>query len=994
MPEINTQRLENFVARFTRLIESQPKEAALLSQGRELLHDLVKQDDWLDQPLREPHAIHYQQYLLYLDPKERFSVVSFVWGPGQSTPIHDHTVWGLIGMLVGSEKCQPYSRMSDGRWVPAGLQLDLLPGDVEVISPRLGDVHKVWNAFQDQSSISIHVYGGNIGRISRHVYQLDGQMKDFVSGYSAVSSNVPSAVKTSQTPSLAQATSTVRGVNTSLTTQDASLNSSTNLDVTSSSSNAPTPASAVKSWMSKKAIDQVNSLAPKSIASGKNITQETQSGLSPLFASAINASPTPLPAEAFSPIPSQSQPVSPQAQSSSSVNSALNSATAQSLRQSPTAFSANGSGLSIRPRSETERAPHFAPPVAEPAITPSLPTTSVSQEGSLVDPNSRTVFPSISSSMESTPQITPRTFPQASSQATPQASPQVVAPIDLSGSRGQSEISSGPQINSFYEAPLERVGLPNSVAGPLSKSALWVRERLLARQEIALIDLREEDPFARGHPLFAAQLPISRVEMDAYRRLPCPYTPIVLYHDDVEVSIRVQETLLQMGYKAVFLLDNGLRAWQQAGLEMFIDVNVPSKAFGELVAVQKNTPHVSATQLKFWLDQNADLVVLDARRFDEYQTMSIPKATSVPGAELVLRARSLAPRVTTRIVVNCAGRTRSIIGAQSLLNAGIPNPVCALENGTIGWVLAGQALETGCDRTYGAVNEMDLSKAKMSALALAIRSGVQRIDLQEFQTMSAELSRTTYLFDVRSLQEFEEGHLPKAIHAPGGQLVQETDHFAPVRGARIVLYDTDGVRAMMSASWLAQMAWDVYVIKDVRLGDLTRKDTRYFNLPAAIGECTEVTPEVLKQWLSQRNNLAMVVDVSTSAHYVKRHIPGAWWILRSQMSQDFNRVHKANRYVLTSEDGLSARFAWQELRSCVKANVDVYVLVGGTQAWAEMGFSLQQGETYLASPRIDRYKRPYEGVQNSAQAMQAYLDWEFGLVEQLGRDGTHHFRVV
>ena len=148
MPEINTQRLENFVARFTRLIESQPKEAALLTQGRELLHDLVKQDDWLVGGLREPHASHYQQYLLYLDPKERFSVVSFVWGPGQFTPIHDHTVWGLIGMLMGSEKCQPYSRMSDGRWVPAGLQLHLLPGDVEAVSPRLGDVHKVWNAFR------------------------------------------------------------------------------------------------------------------------------------------------------------------------------------------------------------------------------------------------------------------------------------------------------------------------------------------------------------------------------------------------------------------------------------------------------------------------------------------------------------------------------------------------------------------------------------------------------------------------------------------------------------------------------------------------------------------------------------------------------------------------------------------------------------------------------------------------------------------------------
>jgi rhodanese-related sulfurtransferase len=394
------------------------------------------------------------------------------------------------------------------------------------------------------------------------------------------------------------------------------------------------------------------------------------------------------------------------------------------------------------------------------------------------------------------------------------------------------------------------------------------------------------------------------------------------------------------------------------------------------------------------LDQNADLVVLDARRFDEYQTMSIPKATSVPGAELVLRARTLAPRVTTRIVVNCAGRTRSIIGAQSLLNAGIPNPVCALENGTIGWVLAGQSLESGRDQTYGAVNEVDLSKAKMSALALAIRCGVKRIDMQEFQAMSTETTRATYLFDVRSAQEFLEGHLPKAIHAAGGQLVQETDHFVPVRGARVVLYDTEGVRAMMSASWLAQMAWEVYVIKDVRPGDLTRKDTRYLDPPEWSGACPEVTPELLKEWLAQRNNLSLVVDLSSSAHYVKQHIPGAWWLLRSKMKEDFGRVHKANRYILTSEDGLSARFAWAELRSCVKPNVEIFVLSGGTKAWSEKGFSVQQGESYLASARIDRYQRPYEGVQNSAQAMQAYLDWEYGLVEQLRKDATHHFRVV
>jgi predicted metal-dependent enzyme (double-stranded beta helix superfamily) len=136
--------------------------------------------------LAQPHPQHYQQFLLYADPQDRFSVVSFVWGPGQATPVHDHTVWGLVGMLRGSESCQPYSRMSDGRWVPAGFQVDMLPGDIEAVSPRIGDVHKVWNALRDQVSISIHVYGGNIGKIERHSYREDGSRATFVSGYSNV----------------------------------------------------------------------------------------------------------------------------------------------------------------------------------------------------------------------------------------------------------------------------------------------------------------------------------------------------------------------------------------------------------------------------------------------------------------------------------------------------------------------------------------------------------------------------------------------------------------------------------------------------------------------------------------------------------------------------------------------------------------------------------------------------------------------------------------
>jgi len=252
------------------------------------------------------------------------------------------------------------------------------------------------------------------------------------------------------------------------------------------------------------------------------------------------------------------------------------------------------------------------------------------------------------------------------------------------------------------------------------------------------------------------------------------------------------------------------------------------------------------------------------------------------------------------------------------------------------------------------------------------------------------------LFDVRTPEEYSVSHLKGALSAPGGQLVQETDHNAPVRGARIVLYDTDGVRAFMTGSWLVQLGWDVSVIKNVSLKDLTAStelnDT--IELPPPLGPIDEATPAQVKEWIANRTNLTLVIDVGDSAQYVKRHIPGAWWILRSQMHQDFNRVHKANRYILTCTDGSASRYAVEELKQLVRPGVQVMWLKGGNTAWIENGFSTQQGESYVVSPRIDRYRRPYEGTQNPVQAMQAYLDWEFGLVDQLKRDGTHGFKVI
>jgi 3-mercaptopropionate dioxygenase len=178
-------RLRIFVQDMTALVERTPHEPAVLAEGERLLAALVGHDDWLPDEFAQPHPQYYQQYLLHCDPHERFSVVSFVWGPGQRTPIHDHTVWGLIGMLRGAESCQSYSRGRDGRLI-AGAATRLTPGTIAAVSPRIGDIHLVTNAYDDRPSISIHVYGANIGAVARHVYDGEtGAPKDFVSGYAS-----------------------------------------------------------------------------------------------------------------------------------------------------------------------------------------------------------------------------------------------------------------------------------------------------------------------------------------------------------------------------------------------------------------------------------------------------------------------------------------------------------------------------------------------------------------------------------------------------------------------------------------------------------------------------------------------------------------------------------------------------------------------------------------------------------------------------------------
>jgi len=527
-----------------------------------------------------------------------------------------------------------------------------------------------------------------------------------------------------------------------------------------------------------------------------------------------------------------------------------------------------------------------------------------------------------------------------------------------------------------------------------------IRHALLEGDEIALLDAREEGPYSLAHPLFAVSVPLSRVELLALDLIPRKTAPIVVYDDGEGVAEPAARRLRALGYTEVALLKGGLSGWIAAGYEVYRDVNVASKAFGEWVEHHRHTPSLPAGEVKALLDAKADLVVLDARRFEEYRTMSIPGGISVPGAELVKRVFDIAPSPDTLVVVNCAGRTRSIIGAQSLVNAGIPNRVAALRNGTIGWTLANQTLEQGRADRFPEVSPDGDAKGRAAARAVADRAGVGRIDAHRLDALRGDERRTLHLFDVRTPEEYAAGHLPGFRHAAGGQLVQATDEYVAVRGARLVLADDPagggGPRADMTASWLAQLGWDVVVLEgDVaRLGLETGPDRATLPPPPDV-PVEAIAPRDLLGLLE--NGEAAVIDLARSPRYRAGHIPGAWFAVRARLAAALDRLPRGVRPVLTSPDGVLARFAVVDLAGRDREGRPgpaPLLLAGGTEGWVAAGLPLSPALDRLGPEPDDVYKRPYEGTDNSAAAMQGYIDWELELVAQLVRDGTHRFRVI
>jgi rhodanese-related sulfurtransferase len=503
--------------------------------------------------------------------------------------------------------------------------------------------------------------------------------------------------------------------------------------------------------------------------------------------------------------------------------------------------------------------------------------------------------------------------------------------------------------------------------------------------ELALLDVREELIFSRGHLLHARSLPLSRLELRIRALVPRRATRVVMVDDGDGLAQRAAGTLARLGYTDIAHLDGGIASWTGAGFELFSGINVPSKAFGEFVEHADATPNIGAEELEKLLRERANVVVLDSRPFDEYSRMSIPTGIDVPGAELVLRVRDLAPSPDTTVVVNCAGRTRSIIGAQSLINAGVPNKVVALRNGTMGWNLAGFTCDSGQTRRAPSPSADALAWAKSAAARVADRFGVRRIESADLERFRKDSARTLYVFDVRDPDEYAAGHVADSVSAPGGQLVQATDQYVGTLGARLVLVDEKEVRALMTGSWLRQIGFrDVFVL--AQKGE--ERGSRAEDVPG-LAQRPELAldPAGLADLLT--HGAATIIDLSLSRTYRRGHIPGAWFAIRARLKQALENIPAREYLVLTSEDGRLADLTAPELAALSQRKVRY--LKGGNAAWQAAGHPLTADEAHMADEPIDVWLRPYERAGGVSEAMVEYLTWETDLPERIARDGTADF---
>lgn len=505
----------------------------------------------------------------------------------------------------------------------------------------------------------------------------------------------------------------------------------------------------------------------------------------------------------------------------------------------------------------------------------------------------------------------------------------------------------------------------------------------------AVIDVRERGEFNDGQIPNATSLPRSQIEFRLAGLVPNANIPIIVYDEGRERATLAAKTLIELGYEQTSVLDGGLTAWQEDGGPTASGLNVPSKTFGEKVHSETHVPEITPEELDGLRRTATDLMILDVRTPEEYGRFCIPGGLNVPGGDLILWAEELKRYPDRSVVVNCAGRTRSIIGTAALRRLGV-NHVRALKNGTMGWVLAGFALESKPAKESPAVPDESRDQARAAALRLAEEEQIPLISPQELSNISlAGADTVVYFLDVRSENEYEAGHIPGSLSLPGGQAVQRVDDFVAVRNGRIVFISNQSSRAMMAAYWYKRMGYqDVRVLRGGleawRANSGSVISGWDGNDPLGLGQAREIARMITAEEAEGlvQSECTMILDVGSSRDYEAAHIPGAKWISRGwlEIKLSADLADKGACILLSCRNGRHSILAAYALEQLGYRNA--FVLSGGINAWSSAGFPTETGLAVCLSEPNDVVLSP--SVRGNKEDMRRYLDWEMKLAARSG----------
>ena len=504
-------------------------------------------------------------------------------------------------------------------------------------------------------------------------------------------------------------------------------------------------------------------------------------------------------------------------------------------------------------------------------------------------------------------------------------------------------------------------------------SVAALASRFSGNNEFALVDPREAGVYSRGHILGSTNIPLSRLELDLPRLVPENQSEIILACDDGSLVDRTRVRLEQLGYANVHELEGGIDAWALAGYVLFSGVNVVSKAFGEFVEATLGTPHIDVQELKSWIEDGKEHFLLDGRSPGEHSEFCIPGAQHCANGDLPAIAEVLASRPDQPVVVHCAGRTRSIIGAQVLIDSAIPNPVYALKNGTLDWQYMGYELEHGAHRPFPQPDPESRTKSRKITASRALEYGIESVDEKAILAYR-QGQGTTYVFDIRSRQEYLCGSLQETENVAGGQLVQCTDQHIAVRNSCIVLCDDDGIRATSAAIWLKRMGWKnlyVHTMDDPSIIPTVSN--------AAAIEIRKVTASELKAQMDAGS--VTVLDIRSGIKYQRGHVPESHYISRHPAGYEA-RVPKGRPVVLVADDPDYCALVAAE---CAQYGHEIAVLEDGIRAWRKSGFSIDSNShSFLCQP-LDAHLDPGDIADPviATREGRRYLNWEIELVDLL-----------